>query len=153
MSMGDSDGSDKLWQPKYVLCLWLSIIILIPFDLNTVDSNGNMLDSIINKIVKPFLDNPGKTRDGAAVLIAKLLKRPDLNKTNFMKDYFNWCINIFKAKNSRDNTFLVKFACYLHLFPFFFVFCFVCIFVLSKSLHKEFCLELFCFGTYFLFCC
>ena len=31
--------NNDLWQAKYVLCLWLSIIILIPFDLTTVDSD------------------------------------------------------------------------------------------------------------------
>ena len=31
-----------LWESKYVLLLWLSIIILVPFDLVTIDSEKSL---------------------------------------------------------------------------------------------------------------
>jgi hypothetical protein len=29
---------NKEWQPSYLLLIWLSIIVLVPFDLSTIDS-------------------------------------------------------------------------------------------------------------------
>jgi tubulin-specific chaperone D len=69
----------------YILVLWLSIIVLVPFDLTTIDSANQesqvvLVKRIIN-IGKSFMKNSGKLRDGSAVMLAKLITRPDVVKS------------------------------------------------------------------------
>ena len=67
----------------YILVLWLSIIVLVPFDLTTIDSQRNqeiLVKRIIN-IGRAYSVDPGKIRDGAAVLLSKLITRPDVVKS------------------------------------------------------------------------
>jgi len=71
------------WEIPYILVLWLSIIVLVPFDLTTIDSQKNqeILVQRIMNIGKQYAESPGKLRDGAAVLLAKLITRPDVVKS------------------------------------------------------------------------
>jgi hypothetical protein len=72
------------WWISYVLILWMSIIVLVPFDIDTIDSKKGeeqivLVKRIIN-ICKSHLSNSGKIREAATVLLAKLLTRPDVVK-------------------------------------------------------------------------
>ena len=73
--------SNENWETTYVLLLWLSIISRVPFNLASIDTQegegGALLDRIMSAAMA-FLDQPSKSRDGAAVLIAQLLTRPDV---------------------------------------------------------------------------
>lgn len=82
------------WETKCCLLLWLSILVLIPFDLASVDTS--LADSraadarlngddepppLVQKIIKictVHLENPGPTREMAGVLLSRLLTRPDM---------------------------------------------------------------------------
>ena len=77
--------STEDWWIPYVLILWLSIIVLVPFDIETIDSlKGENTQEILVKrminICKNFLTNSGKIREATAVLLAKLVSRPDVVK-------------------------------------------------------------------------
>jgi len=85
------------WSSRCALLLWLSVLVLIPFDLKTVDAksietpNDSVLpfqaserNSGVPRIVQQlihlctqFLDDPGPTRLMACVLLSRLLTRPD----------------------------------------------------------------------------
>lgn len=68
------------WWISYVLILWLSIIVLVPFDIDTIDS-GTSHEVLVRRIInicKSYISNSGKIREGTAVLLAKLLTRPDV---------------------------------------------------------------------------
>lgn len=72
-----------------MLILWLSIIVLVPFDIETIDSKKNhdiLIKRIIN-ICKHHIANSGKIREATAVLLSKLLTRPDVLKSG-ETDYF-----------------------------------------------------------------
>jgi len=68
-----------------VLVLWLSIIVLVPFDLKTIDSaNQQSQDILVKRIINiglDFTNNSGKIREAAAMMLAKLLTRPDVVKS------------------------------------------------------------------------
>ncbi|KAG0570729.1 hypothetical protein KC19_6G183600 [Ceratodon purpureus] len=82
------------WETKCCLLLWLSILVLIPFDLASVDTS--LADSrtadatltaddepppLVQKMIKictAHLENPGPTREMAGVLLSRLLTRPDM---------------------------------------------------------------------------
>jgi len=40
------------WQVHYVLMMWLSMVVIVPFDLETIDSKKDGEDSLLDKIVK-----------------------------------------------------------------------------------------------------
>lgn len=64
-----------MWEKRYVLLLWLSILILAPFSLSTF---GDDFSKRLYKDVTPFLQSPGKDRDAAAIVIARLISRHDV---------------------------------------------------------------------------
>lgn len=68
-----------------VLCLWLSLIVIVPFDLQTIDSKkeGDQYEILVKRIInisREFMKNPGRIRDFSAVMLSKLMTRPDLIK-------------------------------------------------------------------------
>ena len=73
------------WEVPYILVLWLSIVVLVPFDLTTIDSGKNQQQEILVKrianIGRSYSSNPGKIRDAAAVMLGNLMSRPDVVKS------------------------------------------------------------------------
>lgn len=67
----------------YTLVLWLSIIVLVPFDLTTIDSGANNQVILVKRIInsgKQWIGSAGKLRDAASVMLSKLITRPDVVK-------------------------------------------------------------------------
>eukprot|EP00742_Colponemidia_sp_Colp-10_P003876 GILJ01004127.1.p1 GENE.GILJ01004127.1~~GILJ01004127.1.p1 ORF type:complete len:1237 (-),score=209.83 GILJ01004127.1:67-3777(-) len=106
---GQDRGDHETWETRYVLLLWMSMIALIPFDLDTVDSTllqGGK--SAVNRIVElsqEYLSDTGKTREGAAVLLSRLLTRPDLQKGGHLVNFLHWSAGILSTASS-DQIFL-----------------------------------------------
>ena len=76
-------GSEEWWI-AYILVLWLSIIVLVPFDIETIDSKHSSQEILTKRIInicKNYITSSGKIREGAAVLISKLITRPDIFKS------------------------------------------------------------------------
>ncbi|OMP00615.1 Armadillo-like helical [Corchorus olitorius] len=79
-------------EAKCVMLLWLSILVLVPFDISSVDtsiaSSGgsfgeNDLAPLVLRIVgfsKDYLSNAGPMRTMAGLVLSKLLTRPDMPK-------------------------------------------------------------------------
>lgn len=69
------------WTTRYVLLLWLSIIIMIPFDLSRFDgfyesesNKKSVMDRVLD-IIKIYAVVPDKCRDAAAFLSYKFINR------------------------------------------------------------------------------
>ena len=85
------------WETRYMLLIWLSMVVLIPFDFwrleniekEEMESKGSLLDLI--EICKSLLSKNGKESEGASILISKLLNRPDISK-KFRETFLKWCI-------------------------------------------------------------
>ncbi|KAK9143260.1 hypothetical protein Syun_012660 [Stephania yunnanensis] len=78
-------------EAKCVVLLWLSILVLVPFDISSVDTsvtnvscfNGLEPSPLVLKIMefsKDYLSNAGPMRSIAGLLLSKLLTRPDMPK-------------------------------------------------------------------------
>ncbi|XP_044502891.1 tubulin-folding cofactor D-like [Mangifera indica] len=76
-------------ESKCVILLWLSILVLVPFDISTVDTSivnnddlgKNQPAPLVLKILgfsKDYLSNAGPMRTIAGLLLSKLLTRPDM---------------------------------------------------------------------------
>lgn len=77
------------WRVPYVLLLWLSVIGLIPFDLNALDNDSGEvpLKHKLLDIAHHFLQESSVTRNAAAELLSTLLTRPDMKAelSNFIE--------------------------------------------------------------------
>lgn len=76
----ESVAANSTWQYRYCLLLWLSVLILAPFSLETF---GNNLKNRLYTIAYSNISIPGKERDAASILIARLVTRSD-TKTEMM---------------------------------------------------------------------
>jgi hypothetical protein len=76
-------------ETKCVVLLWLYILVLIPFDISTVDTSIASADSmdgtevvpLVTKILdicKDYLSSSGPMRRISGLLLARLLTRPDM---------------------------------------------------------------------------
>lgn len=85
------------WQARYVLLLWLSIVIMIPFDMNLFDSdNKEPIASRILKTGKYFLLSKDVSQIAAAFMLSKFLSRPDTIRNNLLRDTIHWAIEEIK---------------------------------------------------------
>ncbi|KAI9279580.1 armadillo-type protein [Sporodiniella umbellata] len=84
--------SNTSWEVRYISFIWLSLICMIPFDLKRVDSAHQTQDSLIFRMLnlcKKYIKSTGKERDGAGLLIARLLSRQDLSNEHLIP-YISW---------------------------------------------------------------
>ncbi|CAJ0628721.1 15288_t:CDS:10 [Entrophospora sp. SA101] len=93
------------WETRYVLLIWLSLISMIPFDLKTVDSRTStgsdkipLVENMI-RLSKFYLEATGKERDGAAILLSRLLTRCDMAE-KYLNNYVQWERD--EARNNKD---------------------------------------------------
>ncbi|KAH9627452.1 hypothetical protein KSS87_006143 [Heliosperma pusillum] len=97
-------------EAKCVVLLWLSILVLVPFDISSVDTSigqGNNLKdeppplvSRILLICKDYLSTAGPMRTISGLLLSKLLTRPDMSKA--FTSFIEWTHEVFSS--SSDNV-------------------------------------------------
>ncbi|GMH52930.1 hypothetical protein TL16_g01339 [Triparma laevis f. inornata] len=103
-----------LWESRYALLLWLSMLALVPFDICTIDSTSesstrttsNLVETII-KISKSYLSDPGPVRESAAVCLSSVLTRPDMEE-GYLQDFMEYAkevlmIRVGIKKNDGDD--------------------------------------------------
>jgi hypothetical protein len=113
---------------QYVLLLWLSMLVLIPFDIVLVDSSlGQAATSAhpatavggqaaatpsyppivgtILRLCQRYLASPGSTREMAAVVLGRLLTRPDMAPA--LAEFLGWGCQALGSSDSQRASFLV----------------------------------------------
>ncbi|KAG8936298.1 hypothetical protein FRC02_003235 [Tulasnella sp. 418] len=85
-------NKDENWQIRYCLLLWLSLVIMIPFDLSRFDPDdatktGETFKAL-EEVGKNNLDRAGIDGEGAATLLAKLYSRRDASRG--LEGFLNW---------------------------------------------------------------
>ncbi|KAK0530433.1 hypothetical protein OC842_003936 [Tilletia horrida] len=103
---------NAVWELRYVLLLWLSLVCMIPFDLRQLDevarqtsdatSNSSVAERI-ESLGRNFLASPGKERDAAAVMMGKLFQRRDM-KTDPLARFLDWSRQF--ARSDASSAFL-----------------------------------------------
>ncbi|GBF90082.1 tubulin-folding cofactor D [Raphidocelis subcapitata] len=111
------EGALAAWEAQGVLLLWLSILILTPFDLATVDSavgadacagsSGGVTPLAVRiiELCQGYLEHPGGTREMAALLLARLLTRPDMRPA--LLRFLDWQEAALAAAAPRTLQFLL----------------------------------------------
>ncbi|XP_051132533.1 tubulin-folding cofactor D [Andrographis paniculata] len=93
-------------EAKCIILLWLYILVLIPFDISSVDTS--MANSIragvdgppplvlrILEFCKDYLSSAGPMRTIAGLLLSRLLTRPDMSKA--FTSFVDWVHNILSS--------------------------------------------------------
>lgn len=108
--LAQQDPHDRgTWEVKYMLLLWLSMICLIPFDIKKFDSGKNvpLMNRIIDIGKRYLLLYADKCQESAALLLSKLLTRPDAQEA-FLPSFMDWCCSQLFAAVSDDYNSVVK---------------------------------------------
>jgi hypothetical protein len=77
----ESFSNALLWHFRYILLLWLSLICMIPFDLSrfdklkTLQTQNISTYQYVEKVGWSYLSLPGKEREAAALVLARLMLR------------------------------------------------------------------------------
>ncbi|KAA0174646.1 hypothetical protein FNF27_03769 [Cafeteria roenbergensis] len=120
----DSEGTTH-WKSRYVLLLWLSVLVLAPFPVHTIDSGdlgpaaaalaaaaegalstvptfgtgdpwGGGIVGTILCVCQGCLGSAGPVRDAAAACVGRLLTRPDL-ETSVLAEFIGWGVKVIEA--------------------------------------------------------
>lgn len=98
------------------MVLWLSIIVLVPFDLTTIDSNRKSQEILVKRIInigKSYMLDSGKLREGSTIMIAKLITRPDVVKSGVTDEVFASLTTEYEESLNKTGT-LQKITAILH---------------------------------------
>lgn len=127
-----SSGPDTIWESNYVMLTWLSLILLMPFDLKILDSNLSHFffklscnedkAGIVNVIIgicKKFLNSTTRTTAAASICLGRLFTRSDVKDIGALKEYVDWVCNIITTnKNEGQQSFFIA-GLYNSLFSIF----------------------------------
>ena len=104
------------WEERYVCLLWLSHLLLAPFDLATISSTG----AIVAKLEEPglkippnvpgvtlrvlplafkYLGSAGKERDAAKALLVRLSMRRDMQELGLLHNLVHWAMHCLKTSS------------------------------------------------------
>lgn len=105
------------WEQRYVVLLWLSHLMLAPFDLSTVSSVDledisattvpglalpDGLPGITSRVIPlaiKYLASPGKERDGAKALLVRMAMRRDMQQLGLLKSLVQWSVSALRPRN------------------------------------------------------
>ncbi|KAG1714374.1 Tubulin-specific chaperone D [Nymphon striatum] len=104
LSSQDPTNASK-WETRYFLLLWLSIIVMIPFNMSrfdndTTESTGSVKNRLF-EIAKIYLCVSDKCRDVAAFFVSKFVSRPDVKQTH-LPQFIDWCLQ--SVMSEKDNS-------------------------------------------------
>ncbi|GME45867.1 Armadillo-like helical [Neofusicoccum parvum] len=106
------------WEEKYVALIWLSHLMLAPFDLASISSGQpaetaeqrtgialpENLPGVVNRVIPICIDHlkcATRERDAAASLLVRLSLRPDMRKVGLLDSLVKWALSFFGSTNER----------------------------------------------------
>ncbi|KAJ5098458.1 hypothetical protein N7532_005459 [Penicillium argentinense] len=112
------------WEERYVMLVWLSHLLLAPFDLSSLSSddvpipydNLQQLGDFNTKtpaaaksllsLALHYINAPGKEREAATALLARLVLRGDMQTLGLLKDLQNWAFATILPSEDVDSPFV-----------------------------------------------
>mmetsp|Transcript_4013 Transcript_4013/g.4126 ORF Transcript_4013/g.4126 Transcript_4013/m.4126 type:complete len:1336 (+) Transcript_4013:1-4008(+) len=96
-----AESKDDSWTTVFILTLWTSILGLIPFDIETVDTSGLIINKLSGFYMKA-LTMSSNLREIAGYSASKFLTRKDIIAKGLLKQYLEWCTTVITSQN-QDN--------------------------------------------------
>ncbi|ODV64149.1 uncharacterized protein ASCRUDRAFT_102979 [Ascoidea rubescens DSM 1968] len=106
LSFSSPSSSNSNWHELSFLLLWLSVLILAPFPLSSINPQ---IPKRIFKISNYYLTEKsiGKENEVSILLFSKFLSRNDVSSFNYLTSYYlNYLFKFDPLKNSFTNRFL-----------------------------------------------
>jgi hypothetical protein len=115
---GEERGKEWTWEERYICLLWLSHLLLAPFDLSTISSagTGDMKRPEIANLVWPdklpsvaeraiplaikYLGAAGKERDAAKALLVRISMRRDMQALGLLDALVQWAMACLKSSTT-----------------------------------------------------
>ncbi|KAH8155742.1 uncharacterized protein LAJ45_00752 [Morchella importuna] len=111
-----TETPDRSWELRYVLLLWLSHLLLTPFDLSTISDPAitppplpaqldlPALPSLSRRLLAlgiTHLSSPGnRESDAASLLLDRLCLRKDMRALGLLPALVTWCLDSFKPSTT-----------------------------------------------------
>ncbi|KAG9241211.1 tubulin folding cofactor D C terminal-domain-containing protein [Calycina marina] len=109
------------WEHRYITLLWLSQLLLAPFDLSTLSSlNTDVTPPAISGLLLPtntpgvtlrvvslalrYLSSSGKERDAAKILLVRIAMRRDMQALGLLDALIKWSIASFDPPEVSEQT-------------------------------------------------
>lgn len=107
------------WEERYVVLLWLSHLLLAPFDLSTISSVDlqdvtapdipgmvwpENLPAITVRMIPlaiKYLSTPGKERDAAKALLVRMAIRRDMQQLGVLKSLIDWSLTSLRPRKDQ----------------------------------------------------
>ena len=66
-----------MWSLRYIILLWLSLICMIPFDLEQLDDPDRVGETanVVEAAAKEYLGRAGLEREGSVILLSRFYMR------------------------------------------------------------------------------
>ena len=115
------DGTGTIWEVNYIFMLWLSHLLLTPFDLASLDSEYQSdktfqpenvplpsgLPTISSRLVylaTGSFSSAGKEREVGVTLLVRLALRPDMRRLGLHKSLIQWALSSLKTMTSGQSS-------------------------------------------------
>ena len=117
----ESDYGRLTWEERYVMLLWLSHLMLTPFDLSSISSTTTAIeiDQTMLQINLPttvpivtmrvislslnHLESAGKEREAAKALLVRLVLRPDMLNLGLLGSFVSWALLSLDSNSSNGS--------------------------------------------------
>jgi hypothetical protein len=97
---GDGD-----WYMLYVCILWTSILGLVPFDIETIDTKGIIITQL-SEFYRKALTFTSNIRDITAYALSKFFTRPDMIKKGLLENFTNHAVDWLTNDKLNENLFV-----------------------------------------------
>lgn len=120
-----SADPDTAWEKSYISVLWLTHLMLVPFDLSSISGAAEPLESHEHMVLQPqvpsvarrvialgvhYLASASREQDAAAKMLVRLVTRPDMQGLDLPAAAVSWALtkllNSSASPNSNLHTFL-----------------------------------------------
>lgn len=125
VSVDENSVSKWSWEERYVVLLWLSHLLLAPFDLSTISSVDiqditapdipglkwpDNLPAITVRMIPlaiKYLGKPGKERDAAKALLVRMATRRDMQELGVLESLVHWSLASLRLQKDKalDTTY------------------------------------------------
>ncbi|KAI9852129.1 MAG: hypothetical protein M1838_001753 [Thelocarpon superellum] len=110
------------WEERYIMLLWISHLLLAPFDLESLSSpmeDANVPDAIpglhlpanlpslacrVIPLAVKYLAAPSKERDAARALLVRLGLRPDMRRLGLLDRFLAWATEAFMSPDEAASS-------------------------------------------------
>ncbi|KAJ5945826.1 hypothetical protein N7454_002665 [Penicillium verhagenii] len=109
------------WEERYVMLVWLSHLLLAPFDLSSLSSDDipvpyenlqqvgvisedtSMIAKSLLSLALHYINVPGKEREAATALLARLVLRGDMQALGFLTCLTDWAFAVLKPTDKEES--------------------------------------------------